>query len=188
MVKKCLARRRATRDGRLACALALAMTVACTPAPIRPPRTGQTINKPVALGSEETTGSLETTRKQLMGVWELVDLKNAPPQGGAPVPVKATGTLTYDQYGNLTIDARTADPGAPVAAREVPRVSFKGRAVVDTVNRELKLMDVTGNVNPDEVLAPERRRRYAFENDLLKLSSFDERGTVTAETTWRRVK
>ena len=61
-------------------------------------------------------------------------------------------------------------------------MSFKGRAVIDVVNHELKLMDVTGNVNPDEVLAPERRRRYAFENDLLKLSSFDERGTVTAET------
>jgi len=172
----------------LAACVLTGLTVACTPGPLTPPRTGQPMNKPVALGSEETTGSLETTRKQLMGVWELVDLKNAPPKGGVPVPVKATGTLTYDQYGNLTIDARTADPNAPVAAREVPRVSFKGRAVIDAVNHELKLMDVTGNVNPDEVLAPERRRRYAFENDLLKLSSFDERGTVTAETTWRRVK
>ena len=83
------------------------------------------------------------------------------------MPVKATGTLTYDQYGNLTINARTTDPNAPVAAREVPRVSFKGRAVIDVVNHELKLMDVTGNVNPDEVLAPERRRRYVFEGDLL---------------------
>ena len=48
--------------------------------------------------------------------------------------------------------------------------------MIDVVNRELKLMDVTGNVNPDEVLAPERRRRYAFEADLLTLSSFDDRG------------
>jgi hypothetical protein len=172
----------------LAACVLTGLTIACTPAPLTPPRTGRPMNKPVPLSSEETTGSLETTRKQLMGVWELVDLKNAPPKGGVPVPVKATGTLTYDQFGNLTIDARSTDPNAPVAAREVPRVSFKGRAVIDVVNRELKLMDVTGNVNPDEVLAPERRRRYAFENDLLKLSSFDERGTVTAETTWRRVK
>lgn len=146
------------------------------------------MNNPVPLSSDSSSGSLESTRQQLMGVWELVDLKNAPPQGGVPVPVKATGTLTYDQYGNLTIAARTTDPGAPVAALEVPRVSFKGRAVIDTVNRELKLMDVTGNVNPDEVLAPERRRRYAFEADLLTLSSFDDRGTVTAVSTWRRAK
>ena len=146
------------------------------------------MNNPVPLGSESASGSLETTRQQLMGVWELVDLKNAPPQGGSPVSVKATGTLTYDQFGNLTIDARSTDPAAPVAAREVPRVSFKGRAVIDTVARELKLMDVTGNVNPDEVLAPERRRRYAFEGDLLTLSSFDDRGDVTAIATLRRQK
>jgi hypothetical protein len=171
-----------------ACALFVAMAAACAPGPLTPPRSGRPMNNPVPLGSDSSSGSLEMTRQQLMGVWELVDLKNAPPQGGAPVPVKATGTLTYDQYGNLTIDARSTDPNAPVAAREVPRVSFKGRAVIDTVNRELKLMDVTGNVNPDEVLAPERRRRYAFEADLLTLSSFDEGGTVTAVTTWRRLK
>jgi hypothetical protein len=171
-----------------ACTVAITIAAACSPGPIRPPRTGQTINKPVALGSDAPSGSLEVARQQLMGVWELVDLKNAPPQGGTPVPVKATGTLTYDQYGNLTIDARTSDPAAPVAAREVPRVSFKGRAVIDVVSRELKLMDLTGNVNPDEVLSPERRRRYAFEGDLLTLSSFDDRGTVTAITTWRRLK
>ena len=170
-----------------ACALALAVA-GCAPGPLTPPRSGRPMNNPVPLTSEETTGSLETTRQQLMGVWELVELKNAPPKGGAPVPVKATGTLVYDQYGNLTIDARTSDPNAPVAAREVPRVSFKGRAVIDVVNHELKLMDVTGNVNPDEVLAPERRRRYVLEANLLTLSSFDERGEVTAVTTWRRTK
>jgi len=170
-------------------ACALALTVAgCAPGPLTPPRSGRPMNNPVPLTSEETTGSLETTRQQLMGTWELVELKNAPPKGGAPVPVKATGTLVYDQYGNLTIDARSSDPNAPVAAREVPRVSFKGRAVIDVVNHELKLMDVTGNVNPDEVLAPERRRRYAFEADLLTLSSFDEKEVVTAVSTWRRAK
>jgi hypothetical protein len=102
------------------------------------------------------------------------------------VPVKATGTLIYDQFGNLTIDARTTDPAAPVAAREVDLLSFRGRAVIDVVNHELKLMDVTGNVDPNEVLSPERRRRFVFEADLLKLSSFDDRGAVTAVATWRR--
>ena len=60
--------------------------------------------------------------------------------------------------------------------------------MIDVVNRELKLMDVTGNVNPDEVLAPERRRRYRFEGDLLILSSFDGKNVTTAVATWRRVK
>jgi hypothetical protein len=65
-------------------------------------------------------------------------------------------------------------------------MSFKGRAVIDTVNSELKLMNLTGNVDPNEVLSPDRRRRYAFEGDVLRLSSFDDKGQVTAVATWRR--
>ena len=47
-------------------------------------------------------------------------------------------------------------------------------------------MSLTGNVDPNEVLSPERRRRYAFEGDRLTLSSFDAKGQVTAISTWRR--
>jgi len=97
--------------------------------------------------------------------------------------------MIYDDFGNLTIDARTTDPAAPVAAREVTRLSFKGRAVVDVVNKELKLMDLKGNVDPNEVLSPDQRRKYEFDTfDTLKLSTFDASGTVTAVTNWRRVK
>ena len=64
------------------------------------------------------------------------------------MPVQATGILVYDEFGNLTIDAHTTDPAAPVAAREATMLSFKGRAVIDVEKRELKLMDLTGNVNP----------------------------------------
>ena len=104
------------------------------------------------------------------------------------VPVKATGTLVYDEYANLTIDARTADPNAPVAAREVPTVSFKGRATIDPVRKELMLMNVTGNVNPNEVLAPDRRRKFEVDFELLTLSSMNAKGEVTAVTKWRRRK
>jgi hypothetical protein len=109
-----------------------------------------------------------------------------PPGGGARAAVTAKGTLTYDEFGNLTIIAQTTDPKAPVAAREVSTVSFKGRAVVDLPRSELKLMAMTGNVDPNEVLSPDRRRRYEFEADVLKLSSFDAQGNVTAISTWRR--
>jgi hypothetical protein len=102
------------------------------------------------------------------------------------VPVKATGTLVYDEYANLTIDARTTDPAAPVAARESPVISFKGRAAIDPAKKELRLMDLTGNVDPNEVLAPERRRRFEVDTETLKLSSFDEKGELTAISTWRR--
>ena len=144
------------------------------------------MNNPVPLSSDAGSGAVESARRQLFGTWDLTALEYAPTAGAARVPVKAQGTLVYDEYGNLTIDARTTDPNAPVAAREVSRLSFKGRAVIDTVKQELKLMDLTGNANPDEVLSPERRRKYVVTMDTLTLSSFDDKGTVTAITTWHK--
>jgi hypothetical protein len=129
---------------------------------------------------------LTSTRRALEGTWELISLESEPPGGGPREPVKATGTLVYDQFGNLTINARTTDPAAPVAAQEAERMQFKGRAVIDIARKELKLMDLTGNVDPNAVLSPERRRRYELTADTLTLSSFDERDRVTAIATWRR--
>jgi hypothetical protein len=144
------------------------------------------MNRPVAINPEAGAGATESARRELEGTWELVALEWAPADDAARVAVQATGTLVYDAYGNLTIDARTTDPAAPVAAREKNTLSFRGRAVIDSVKRELKLMDLEGNVNPDEVLSPERRRRYEIQADTLTLSSFDDRGQVTAVATWRR--
>jgi hypothetical protein len=162
------------------------LTTACSPGPLTAPKMGVPMNKPVAMSSEAGSGELETARRQLTGTWELVALEWSPQSDAARVPIEASGTLTYDEFGNLTIDASTSDPAAPVAAREADILSFKGRAVIDVANRELKLMDLTGNVDPNEVLSPERRRRYEIANDRLMLSSFNERGEVTAVSTWRR--
>ena len=74
------------------------------------------------------------------------------------------------------------------AARERNLLSFKGRAVIDAVNGELKLMDLKGNADPTEVLSPERRRKFAFDGDLLRLSSIGDRDEVTAVSTWRRIR
>ncbi len=144
------------------------------------------MNKPVAIGSESGSGAIESERRKLEGTWNLVALESMPPGATSRVPVQASGTLVYDDFGNLTIDAHTTDPSAPVAAREVATLSFKGRAVIDVAKHELKLMDMVGNADPDEVLSPERRRRFEFVDDTLKLSSFDADGTVTAIATWRR--
>src|SRR5262245_40821548 len=99
------------------------------------------MNKPVVVGKDEGGGAMELARRQLQGTWDLVALEYSPSGNDTRVPVTASGTLTYDDFGNLTINARSTDPNAPVAAREVDRLSFKGRAVIDTVKRELKLMN-----------------------------------------------
>ena len=173
---------------RMAVALAVAAaTSACASGALKGPTTAAPMNNPVPIGgSDARSGELEAARGQLTGTWELRALESVPPGGGARVPVQATGVLVYDEFGNLTIDAHTTDPAAPVAAREATMLSFKGRAVIDIEKRELKLMNLTGNVNPDEVLSPERRRRYALTADTLTLSSFDDRGQVLSVATWRR--
>ena len=162
------------------------LAAACTPGPLSSPHGGVSSNAPIGLGSDAPTGNVEATRRQLFGTWTLVSLEAVPERGGPRAPITASGTLVYDEFGNLTIDAHTTDPDAPVAAREVSVVSFKGRAVIDVPRSELKLMALTGNVDPNEVLSPERRRKFAFDGDMLTLSSFNERGQVTAITTWKK--
>jgi hypothetical protein len=166
---------------RLVIAAVLMATAGCAAAPRQ---------RPIKIGDPVNTGpgSMEAIRRQLQGTWTLIALESVPPSGGARVPIAATGTLVYDDFANLTIDGRTTDPAAPVAARERSMVSFKGRAVIDAAKQELKLMDLTGNVDPNEVLSPERRRKFEFDADLLKLSSIDERGDITAVSTWRRIR
>ena len=161
------------------------MSTDCTQAPLTRPTVAAPMNQPIALGSTSTGGELESARQQLLGTWELIALESAK-DDGPRAPVRATGTLTYDQYGNLTIEARTTDAAAPAAALEVDRLSFKGRAVIDVAKSELKLMDLLGNVDPNEVLNPERRRRFSVEHEILTLSSFDDHERITAISTWRR--
>ena len=161
------------------------LTAGCTQAPLTRPTVAAPMNQPVALGSTPTEGELASARQELQGTWELVALQ-LKQDTGAFAPVRATGTLTYDAFGNLTIEARTTDPLAPVAAREVDRVAFKGRAVLDLTRGELKLMDFSGNADPNEVLAIERRRRFKIDGDALTLSSLDEKNEITAVATWHR--
>ncbi len=143
--------------------------------------------RPMGMGAvDQGVSSLESVRRQLLGTWELVTLELAPKPGAARVPVAAAGVLTYDEYANLTIDAKTTDPAAPVAAREVNLLSFKGRAAIDPVKKELRLMNLTGNANPDEVLLPNQRRLFEVTDETLKLSTVDEKGEISAVTNWKR--
>jgi hypothetical protein len=177
--------------GRFTLMLAAAALAAagCSPGPMsKPGRPAPPMNSPRPLDTDAPTGSVESVRRQFFGTWDLVALESVPERGGSRVPIKASGTLVYDEFGNLTIEAHSTDANAPVAAREANLLTFHGRAVIDATNKELKLMAMTGNVDPNEVLSVDRRRRYEFtnNNDQLKLSSFDAGGTVTAISTWKR--
>jgi hypothetical protein len=165
-----------SRECLLAAVAALTVGAGCATA------SGQ---RPAETGNTNTDQGLLAVHRQLAGTWELVSLTVVPTGESVPVPVAAVGTMTYEKDGNLTIDAHTSDSYAPQAAQSAGVLSFKGK-VIDAGKGELKLTDTTGKVDPNAVQSSEWRRRYSFEGDMLRLSSIDGAGRVTATSTWRR--
>ena len=111
----------------------LITTAACTGGP----RTRPVVGGPVAAG----TGSLAEARKYLEGRWTLESFEVFPP-GRAPITVKGTGVLTYDDFGNMRMEIRT-DQATSDGLRSVGIdvregvLSTDGRTAVDLQNRTL---------------------------------------------------
>ena len=172
------------RSGRLAAALPVGcllmglLLAGCAAEPSRRPlRTS-----PVGTGD----GTTESVRKQLEGTWALVSLTVFDAAGAASA-VPASGSLTYDAFGNLELMGKISDTAA---SGHASALAFKGRAVVDAGGKRIVLADVAGqgdlaalpaNMTPDKV------RHYAFEGDTLSLETRD--GTrVLARTVWQKAK
>ncbi len=158
----------------VACATALA---ACSAAPRV---------RPVKMGPAET--NVESARRQLQGSWDLVSLDVFPEPGGPAVPIKATAVLSYDEFGNLSMKGKVAEE-----SRRDPQtgafVDYSGKAVIDATSQQLRLTGVSGN-NPVEDAPAELSfksvRKYSIEGDLLKVSTIDAQGNVTATAVWKR--
>lgn len=133
---------------------------------------------------EEGAGSLEAVRRQLEGTWDLQSFETYPAPGKT-VTQKARAVLTYDAYGNMTIDGRLEQPDALPSAAEF--LSYKGRIVIDVASNQLRVVDTTG----DNAMLPAEAstnlvRKYSFQGDVLTLSMIDAKGQPTAKTTWKK--
>jgi hypothetical protein len=152
---------------------------ACAAAPLHSPmRMG-----PVDAGA----GSLESVRRQLSGSWDLVSLTAFQPPSGNAVDVKASAVLTYDDYGNLTMKGARTDAGRDPATTAL--LDYSGRAVIDVANQQLHLQSISGSGASDPTGAEvflASVRRYAFEGELLKISTIDAKGNTTATAVWKR--
>jgi hypothetical protein len=122
--------------------------------------------------------SLQQVRKQLEGSWDLVSLE-IHPASGQPVSVGARAVLVYDAYGNLEISGVVTD-SAQAKALDSTVLTSKGRAVIDQANKRIRLTDVASEVSADKT------RLYEFEGNLLRLTSVDASGRVTAVATWKK--
>ena len=171
-----------SRSGLVAVAVAL-MASGCAGSPER--------GRPIPLGPVESgPNSLEAVRRVFEGQWDLVSAESYG-ASGQPAAIKAKGRLTYDAYGNLTVDARfdsgQEQPDGSIASL----LSYKGRAVIDVVASRLVLQDMQkrgeSGAEAPEGMSTANARYYSFDGDLLTLTIKDAAGRTTAKTVWRRI-
>ncbi len=161
----------------VACLASLSLLAGCA---------AETSRRPLRTSAVETgSGTTESVRKQLEGTWVLTSFQVFD-ASGTPRSLEASGSLTYDAFGNLVLIGKIADPAA--AGGHADSMAFKGRAVVDATGQRLVLADVSGNVDPSAVpanMSVDKVRYYAFQADTLSLETRDG-ARVLARTVWRK--
>lgn len=139
------------------------------------------------MGPTDTgAGSIEDERRRLKGTWELASLEVVSP-AGERLTVPATGTLNYDDYGNLSMKG-TINGGAEV---DSSNLNFTGRIAIDPDKHMLRILDVeSANADTrrvDPALDAKHVRYYEFTVDgLLKTTVKDTAGKTTATATWKK--
>jgi hypothetical protein len=152
---------------------------------------------PVATGSANTTKS---ARLELEGKWTLLVLSVIAPDGKRATP-QASGDLSVDEFGNLTIEYRLTDAGR--AALELigvkspnPVVSASGRVAIDPQRKTVTYQPPDANaraLDADQAarranpLALEHTRYYSVaSNGVLTLITRHENGREATRATWKR--
>lgn len=158
--------------------------------------------RPVAVGEVEIgPGSLTAARQQLEGHWTLVTLAMFD-EDGTQVDVDATGSLTSDAFGGLTIEFRMTDAGRQSLeslgiVSPNPVISTSGRAVIEPRQQQITYVgaDFAKQGGLDAGLAAkranpfalERVRYYTFNADgSMRLATRHDNGREAAVSTWKR--
>jgi hypothetical protein len=175
---------------RLFAILALAATTSGALACKSSPRTRPLATSPVEKGA----GSLEAARKYLQGRWSLVSFE-VRPAGGQPVVVKGSGSLVFDDHGNLTLELHTDDATAErLTAAGVPMqqgaLMQEGRTVVDLQNHTLTyvLPGAPPPGAPSGPLATSRPRYWQVDGNMLTLTTRDAGGNTLSVGRWQKVQ
>ena len=170
---------------RSSCAIALSflLAAACKSAPRE---------RPIPLGPVDTgAGSVTAARKYLEGRWVLESFEVFPP-GKAPIALKGSGDLLYDDFGNLKMEIRADEKSSDLlraAGIDIRDgvISTEGRTAIDLQNHTLTYI-VQGQVANKGPLAINRPRHWEVQNDVLTLTTKDESGKPLSVGKWRRGK
>ncbi len=155
--------------------------VACAGAPSQ---------RPVKLGPvDQGPGTITSARTYLEGRWTLESFEVYPP-GAPPVRLTGSGTLSYDEFGNLKMDIRTDESSSDIlraAGVEIRDgvISSSGRTAVDMQNRTLTYV-LAGQSPGTGPLAINRPRHWQVEGTLLTLTTQDDAGQPLSIGRWRK--
>jgi hypothetical protein len=165
----------------------LAAAAACAKAPRE---------QPLPIGRVESgAGTLTEARKFLEGRWALESFEVRPP-GAAPIMLKGSGVLNYDDFGNLTMELR-ADQASSDLLRAAGIdirdgvVSTTGRTAIDLQNRTLTYSlegQRSSTATGGGPLATNRPRHWEVMDDLLTLTTRDASGAPLSIGRWRKSK
>jgi hypothetical protein len=144
------------------------------------------INKPIDVGPIASgAGSLEATRRQLEGTWTLASFAVVAPDGRQTAR-KASGTLTYDAFGGMSIRG-VFEEGTPQTSVVL---DYNGRIVIDVVRKEFRSADLTTDRTPDvdavAPVSPDKVRKYELTDRTFKVTYLDAQAKPTAVASWTR--
>jgi hypothetical protein len=138
-------------------------------------------------------GSINAARQFLEGRWTLESFEVFP-AGKPAITLKGSGTLTYDDFGNMRMEIRADEQSADLlrAAGVEMRdgtISSDGRTMVDMQNRTLTYVLSGQPVGAPAAgpLSPSRPRHWEVKGDLLYLSTRDEAGNTLSTGRWKKV-
>ena len=177
----------ATRECLVAIALGSALIAgACAAAPRAKPLP----TSPIEKGPTTATAA----REFLQGRWSLLSYEVYPP-GRSAVQVVGSGTLVYDEFGNLDMQIRVTDQATSAALQGAGFplnegvISTTGRAVIDVQRRTLtyilqgqRPLVATAPVDP---LALDRPRYWEVQGNVLTLTTKGNDGQPVAVGRWQ---
>jgi hypothetical protein len=142
----------------------------------------------VVSAGEVNTGpnTLTAVRQQLEGQWVLESMRFNT-EDGKSAAVDATGRLTMDGFGNLSIEFTMTEAGLKSLADmginyPNPRMSTSGQAAINPQSREITYVGnrFTTSGGMDAETAARRQNPFALER--IRYFSFDEQGILTLLT------
>ncbi len=173
----------------LACAVTvIALQLGCYAGPLRSPAAtspaGAPIRRPTGAATGAGASALSTVRARLQGNWDLQSTETYPAPGEV-VSLAAQGLLTYDDFGNLSLQATITDD-----AEQAAFWNISGRVAIDVFNQRMVFTKIDANLDPDTLpgeISPDQVRYFEFRDDLLITTVWDERGRTIAETVWKKI-